>query len=227
MTVNPPSRSNDDQPGKMRRPSFTRRAGWLPHTDANSRDWRRNEQAAADWIRARATVENAQVVVLVNSLSAADRPGTPLGRLIHEVGVTTPQQQQEQWSRTCVLAAYPNAKGLHRSTLIAHDASLAVLESQNFPLAGWAQGADATDLSIVPQKHPELTPEQTEALDRVIFHTGNNNWTGPDDQAFAKRVLGALSGLDADLAIGYVLADAAVSETGAKMLRRVINRVQD
>lgn len=209
--------------GALREPSYTRAAAWLPHTEANKRNWRDNEQAIVDWIRMRADAEAARLIVFVNSLNAARPDGSPLERLVRAHGVTHPREQLGIAERTCVIAAYPDAKSLAQSTVIAHDASLAVIESVvGLPLAGWAQGIDASDVSLDPQVHPRLTAAQTEALDRLIAETGNNNWTGPDDQAFAKRVLKTLPGLDADLAVGYVLSDVAVNETGEKILRRLI-----
>lgn len=73
-----------------------------------------------------------------------------------------------------------------------------------------------------------MYPAAKAALDRALFFTGRNNWTGRHEREHARGVLESVvrGGLiEVDTAVGYALAHSAVSELGAKNLRTIMERL--
>lgn len=122
----------------------------------------------------------------------------------------------------------PDARSLRKAAHIAHGSSLVAIESTMTPLAGWASGVCAVDLSGVYDQPPALEAEAKAALDHALFFAGRNNWTGRHERDHARKALAPVmrAGLiEVDMAVGYALAHDAVTELGAKNLRAILERL--
>ncbi|RIV37102.1 hypothetical protein D2L64_17800 [Micromonospora radicis] len=199
-------------------------AAWIPDIDENLERWEELEQIAVQWIEEQAAADGVTPVVFYNAAKAHGGPG-PVHRLASRYRFSYPLDRNRP--RGAVVAFHPDARSLRQATDLARGSALVVLESAMTPLAGWAAGTRAVDLSGVYPQVPALDPEAQKALDRAVFFGGHNNWTGSHEREHARKALDAVlrGGLiDVDTAVGYALAHAGVSEVGAKNLRGSLER---
>ncbi|MDG4760309.1 hypothetical protein [Micromonospora sp. WMMD710] len=215
-----------DQPDEPWRqhPSLLRVAAWIPDVDENLERWEELEQIAVQWIEEQAAADGVAPVVFYNAAKAHGGPG-PVHRLASRYRFSYPLDRDRP--RGALVAYHPDARSLRRAADLARGSALVVLESAMTPLAGWAAGTGAEDLSGVYPQVPALDPEAQKALDRAVFFGGRNNWTGSHEREHARKALDAVlrGGLiDVDTAVGYALAHAGVSEVGAKNLRSSLER---
>ncbi|MEV5695257.1 hypothetical protein [Micromonospora globbae] len=212
-----------DEPWRQH-PSLLRVAAWVPAADENLQRWEELEQIAVQWIEEQAAADGVTPVVFYNAAKAHGGPG-PVHRLATRYRFSYPLDRNRP--RGAVLAFHPDARSLRQAADLARGSALVVLESAMTPLAGWAAGTRAEDLSGVYPQVPVLDPEAQKALDRAVLFGGHNNWTGSHEREHARKVLDAIlrGGLiDVDTAVGYALAHAGVSEVGAKNLRSSLER---
>ncbi|MCZ7421196.1 hypothetical protein O7605_16960 [Verrucosispora sp. WMMA2121] len=212
-----------DEPSRQH-PSLLRVAAWIPDIDENLERWEELEQIAVQWIEEQAAADGVTPVVFYNAAKAHGGPG-PVHRLASRYRFSYPLDRNRP--RGAVVAFHPDARSLRQATDLARGSALVVLESAMTPLAGWAAGTRAEDLSGVYPQVPALDPEAQKALDRALFFGGHNNWTGSHEREHARKAMDAVlrGGLiDVDTAVGYALAHAGVSEVGAKNLRSSLER---
>jgi hypothetical protein len=214
-----------DEPWR-RHPSFLRAAAWIPEADQNLQRWEELETVAVAWVEEQAALDDVTSVVFYNAAKAYGGHG-PVQALASRHGYSFPLERGGR--RGAVLAVRPDARSLHRAAGLARGSALVVLESHLTPLIGWAARTAARDLSGVHPDVPALHPDAKAALDRALFFTGRNNWTGLHEREHARGVLepvvrGGL--IEVDTAVGYALAHNAVSELGAKNLRTIMERLQ-
>ncbi|WP_194821822.1 hypothetical protein [Micromonospora sp. S-DT3-3-22] len=216
--------TNQPDGSSRQHPSLLRVAAWIPDVDENLERWEELEQIAVQWIEEQAAADGVTPVVFYNAAKAHGGPG-PVHRLASRYRFSYPLDRNRP--RGAVVAVDPDARSLRQATDLARGSALVVLESAMTPLAGWAAGTRAVDLSGVYPQVPALDPEAQKALDRAVFFGGHNNWTGSHEREHARKALDAVlrGGLiDVDTAVGYALAHAGVSEVGAKNLRGSLER---
>ena len=207
-------------------PSYLRAVAWIPDHDGNLPKWDEMESLAVEWIERHADEEDVAPLVFFNAKKTAGGIG-PVQELASRESISYPLDQSRPKAGP-VLAYHPDARSLCRAASLARGSSLVVIENTMTPLRGWAAGVQAQDLSGIYNPPPVINPDSKKALDRAIFFTGNNNWTGSHEREHAKKVLRdvARSGrLSVDDAVGYALAHSAVSELGAKNLRTLLGQL--
>lgn len=201
-------------------------AAWIPDADQNLRRWEELEKVVVAWVGEQAALDDVTPVVLFNAAKVYGGHG-PVQALASRHGYSFPLERGAR--RGAVLAVRPDARSLHRAADLARRSALVVLESHLTPLIGWAAGTAARDLSGVHPDVPALHAEAKAALDRALFFTGNNNWTGWHEREDARDALESVvrDGLiEVDTAVDYALAPNTVSELGAKNLRTILERLE-
>ncbi|MCH8562451.1 hypothetical protein LTI14_04340 [Nesterenkonia sp. YGD6] len=204
--------------------SFVDHLAWLPNNDTNYPELETLEESAVDWLVERADAANQEPVVFINAKKAADGFSPPFSDLIRRHGCTYPLDRSKP-RQTPVLCLYPDARSLRMAMEVARRSSLLVIESVTLPLHGWAAATGATDITGLHVAEDLLAPEARAALNRTLFFTGNNNWTGSRERSHAKSALRAVVAaglLDADTAAGYVLGHGRVAEHGAKNIAKIV-----
>lgn len=108
---------------------------------------------------------------------------------------------------------------------LARGSSLAVVETVQFPLAGWAAWLEATNLLTGEATQP-LPDNLRNAIERLKFY-GNNGFGDDFGRRQARTILADLradGSLDQDAILGALLA-AGVSARGIGQLGRVIEKL--
>ena len=121
-----------------------------------------------------------------------------------------------------MLSYVPTYQELQFAVGLAHDSSIAVVESIATPLRGWAAWLGALNL-VTGEPTPALEERIGKAVDRLCSY-GNNAFADPFENQRAWLILNDLRGgghLDRDLLLGAMLA-AGVSARGIKNLARLI-----
>lgn len=102
---------------------------------------------------------------------------------------------------------------------------MAVVETVQFPLVGWAAWLEATNL-LTGEPTPALPDHLRNAIDRLKLY-GNNGFGDDFGRRRARTILADLRSdgiLDGDTILGAVLA-AGVSARGISQLGRLIDRL--
>lgn len=196
-------------------------AAWVPDDDPE-RPWDEAAELAADWIWQRSEIEGEPPLLVTNTLQNA-RGIAVLEEIVRSRGQATPQGK-ERFNLGPVLAYVPTERTLELALNLARGYSLAVVETESFPLSEWAAAVGAINLLDGSTSTSTLDTDVADALDRAIFFGGRNGWTGSHEKQHARTVLGdlAVAGrIDPDAAASYAMAKD-VSDKAAKRLRGLI-----
>ena len=122
-----------------------------------------------------------------------------------------------------VLAYVPDYEMMDLATEVASDASLAVVETIEYPMIGWAMQVHAIDLVTGKVTPDTRTESQRRELDQVYFY-GNNGWAPPFDRERAASVLQPLlteSGMSKDIVLGHMIAKGASGKDTVRLARLI------
>src|SRR6266545_4121562 len=188
----------------------TYRAAWVPDNDPN-RPWDDAAALAVEWIELEAADQGQEAVLVTNTMDSQPL-NSPLGQYMQHGKHFSPRSRPN-FRGVPVLAYVPVAKTLELAISVARGSSLCVVETDTYPVRGWAAVVGAVDLLTGDRN--ELDSRLAEPLDRLEFY-GNNAYGPPFDRQRARSVLNGLQGaglLDRDLIIS-ALAAHGISETG-------------
>lgn len=159
------------------------------------------------------TLQNARNIEHLEEIAQAGGQATP--------------QSKKRLDRGPVLAYVPDERTLNLALDLARGYSIAVVETESFPLAEWAAGTGAVNLLDGSVSAGNLSDDVIADLDRAVFFGGNNGWTGPHEKTHARNhlVRHVQAGLlTPEQAASYVMA-VGVSGRGATRLRRLLEKV--
>lgn len=196
-------------------------AAWVPD-DEPQRDWAVAADLAVRWVEARCREEQASGVLVTNTL---DHLGIPdLQAFAARHAHTTRRSDRDRVGAGVgpVLAYLPGIEELEFAMGLARRSSLAVVESVEFPLRGWAALLAAENL-LTGEATPPLPDKVNDAVERLKFY-GNNGFGDPFGKKQARSVLNDLRDageLDPGVLLGAILA-AGVPARGVKNLDSLI-----
>jgi hypothetical protein len=199
-------------------------AAWVPDDDPE-RPWDEAAELAADWIWERSKIEGITPLLVTNTFQNAVGIDC-LEEIAHKRGQATPQSKQ-RFDHGPVLAYVPDERTLKLALDLARGYSLAIVETDRFPLAEWAAGAGAINLLDGSASSSNIPDDVKADLDRARFFGGNNGWTGQDEKQHARDHLArhVQSGcLTPEQAAAYVMSQG-VSGKGAKRLRLLLEKI--
>ncbi|TFD44999.1 hypothetical protein E3T55_19590 [Cryobacterium frigoriphilum] len=193
----------------------------MPDDDSH-RPWDEAASLAADWIWERSETEGVTPLLVTNTLKS----GTfmPVLDDIARRGGHAAPLGKERFDRGPVLAYVPVEKTLKYAMELARGYSLAVVETDSFPLAEWAAGAGAINLLDGSASASEISEDVRHDLDSAIFFGGNNGWTGSHEKNHARSHLldhVRTRRLSPDDAAAYAMSQG-VSDRGARRLRDLL-----
>jgi len=195
-----------------------RTAAWVPQ--APGRDPGEAARLAVQWTERQCRQEHARAILVTSTREQFEVP--ELAEFSKQHSHVTRRSQQRLAGEVPVLAYLPDTEDLDFATRLAGSSSLAVVESDAFPLCGWAAWLEASDL-VSGEATPGLGAVTRDALDRFAFY-GNNAFDDDFGRERARAVLAELRGrgkLDRDLLLGAALA-AGLSAHAVKNLGRLI-----
>jgi hypothetical protein len=195
-------------------------AAWVPD-DAEHRPWAVAFALAADWIEGQSgqplliSPRNQQDAFPAMTAFADTHSSTTLGR------------GRSFRHSGPVLAYMPDYEMMDLATEVASDASLAVVETIEYPMTGWAMQVRAIDL-VTGEVTPDTRADsQRRELDQVFFY-GNNGWAPASDRERATAVLQPLlgePGMSKDIVLGHMIAKGANGK-GVARLAKVIDAMR-
>lgn len=205
--------------------TYLQAAAWVPDDDPK-RPWDEAADLAADWIWERSEIEQIEPRLVTNTFQNAVGIDS-LEEIAREGGQATPQGKQ-RFDRGPVLAYVPYERTLKLALNLARGYSLAVVETDSFPLAEWAAGAEAINLLNGSTSSSSLPDDVKADLDHAVFFGGNNGWTGQHEKQHARNHLlrhVQAARLAPEQAASYVMAKG-VSDKGAKRLRLLLEKAK-
>jgi hypothetical protein len=195
-------------------------AAWVPD-DAEHRPWEVAFGVAADWIEA----QSGQPLLITPRHEQDAFPA--ITRFANTHSATTLRSGRSFRHSGPVLAYVPDYEMMDLATEVASDASLAVVETIEYPMVGWAMEVRAIDLVTGEVTPDTRTDSQRRELDRVFFY-GNNGWAPAFDRERATGVLLPLlgePGMSKGIVVGHMIAKGA-SGKGVARLAKVIDAMR-
>jgi hypothetical protein len=205
------------------------RVAWVPsapQTDQAAAN--RAIELAVVWVEQQCVQQGAGAI-LVTTTPGERTPPSPVlagfGR--RHQRTTAPARDTDQLAVGVgpVLAVRPDAETLDYAMSLARGSSLAVVESELFPLHGWAREVDALDLTRPDDPPVGRDPHLAHAIDSLVYYGAN----APHYDRQARHVLTGLHGLDLldrDTLVGAVAA-RGVSPAGLRRLSTLVDTVTD
>jgi hypothetical protein len=195
-------------------------AAWVPD-DAEHRPWDVAFALAANWIEG----QSGQPLLITPPNQQNAIPA--ITRFANTHSATTLRSGRSFRHSGPVLAYMPDYEMMDLATEVASDASLAVVETIEYPMMGWAMQVRAIDLVTGEVTPDTRTDAQRRELDQVFFY-GNNGWAPALDRERATSVLQPLlgePGMSKDIILGHMIAKGA-SGKGVAQLAKVIDAVR-
>lgn len=195
-------------------------AAWVPD-DAEHRPWEVAFVLAADWIEG----QSGQPLLITPRHEQDAFPA--MVRFADAHSATTLRSGRSFRHSGPVLAYVPDYEMMDLATEVASDASLAVVETIEYPMMGWAMQVRAIDLVTGEVTPDTRSDSQRRELDQVFFY-GNNGWAPASDRERATVVLQPLlrePGMSKDIVLGHMIAKG-VSGKGIARLARVIDSIR-
>ena len=192
-------------------------AAWVPD-DAEHRPWEVAFALAADWIEA----QSGQPLLITPIRHQQDTFPAITGFATAHSATTLRSGRSFRHSGP-VLAYMPDYEMMDLATEVASDASLAVVETIEYPMMGWAMEARAIDLVTGEVTPDTRTDSQRRELDRVYFY-GNNGWAPAFDRERATGVLLPLlgePGMSKGIVVGHMIAKGANGKGVARLAKAI------
>lgn len=200
-------------------------AAWVPDDDPQ-RDWEDAASLAVDWIISEGRKQRATPLLVTPTQSQWNAGVESITRFARRYPATTPRSRRVAKSGGPVLAYVPDYESLYLASTYARGSSLAVVETIQFPLIGWAMELGALNL-LTGEPTPDVRSDHQRAeLERVNFY-GNNGWTRGFGASQASRVLSDVlrqDHLSADVIVGTMLGKGHNGDA-VERLRKLIGRV--
>ena len=177
---------------------------------------------AADWIEAQ---PNGQPLLVTPVRQQSAFPA--ITRFANAHSATTLGSGRSFRHSGPVLAYAPDYEMMDLATEVASDASLAVVETIEYPMIGWAMEVHAIDLVTGEVTPDTRTESQRRELDQVYFY-GNNGWSPAFDRERATTVLRPLlsePGMTKDIVLGHMIAKGANGK-GIARLAKLIDSIR-
>jgi hypothetical protein len=201
----------------------TYRAAWVPDDDPH-RDWEAAAALAVDRVLDDAASNGGRPVLVTNAFGVEQNVPSLRQLLQHGEQVTPRSRRGARSGSGPVLAYVPYGDALELAVQLARGASLCVVETESFPVSGWARSVGAEDLARGEVAQP-FPSEIVKELDRLIFY-GNNGWTRGFGANQTSHVLTQLrqSGFD-DLAavVGYAGAYGKSAKAMERLRKLALN----
>lgn len=197
-------------------------AAWVPD-DAEHRPWDVAFGLAADWIEAQPDGQP----LLISPVRQQQNTFPAITTFATTHSATTLRSGRSFRHSGPVLAYMPDYEMMALATEVASDASLAVVETIEYPMIGWAFEVGAIDLVTGETTPDTRTESQRHELERVYFY-GNNEWEPQLDRERAKSVLQPLlkePGMTKDIVLGYMVAKR-ISSKGIARLAKLIDSLR-
>lgn len=198
-------------------------AAWVPDDDPQ-RDWSVAAALACQWVEGRCSEEGAIGLLVTNTL---DNHGvSELEAFKRRHGWTTRRAGRARVGpgRGPVLSYVPYAEDLEFAMRRARGSSIAVVETDAFPLAGWAAQLRAWDLAH-DRETPPLPAHLAEAVERLAFY-GNNGFGDRFGRDQARRILSELHEPHSVRRLVGALVARGVSARGVKKLGALASSVR-
>jgi len=195
-------------------------AAWVPD-DAEHRPWDVAFALAANWVEG----QSGQPLLITPPHQQNAIPA--ITRFTNTHSATTLRSGRSFRHSGPVLAYMPDYEMMDLATEVASDASLAVVETIEYPMMGWAMQVRAIDLVTGEVTPDTRTDAQRRELDQVFFY-GNNGWAPALDRERATSVLQSLlgePGMSKHIVLGHMIAKGA-SGKGVAQLAKVIDAVR-
>jgi hypothetical protein len=195
------------------------RAAWVPD-DNTGRPWGEASALAVEWIERECAEQAVRPVLVLNSHN------TPNPELAGAAGIfhrTTPGSKMGNLPAGPhpVYAYVPTTKALDLAIRLAGGSSLVVVETDSYPVAGWAQQVGAADLTRPDVEPAPLDPRLTEAVERLKTYRDISKMSDRKQATVVLRGLRAQGLLNPDVLPG-VLAANGFSERSITAFAKLI-----
>ncbi|MFF4989724.1 hypothetical protein ACFY19_21210 [Streptosporangium saharense] len=190
-------------------PTLKYTAAWVPDDDPH-RDWDEAARLAVAWLLEQATREGASPLLVTPTQNQWHAGVESITWFARTYSATTPRSSHQRVGSGPgpVLAYVPDFDTLHLAARCAQGSTLAVVETEETPLIGWAMEVGAINLLTGEVTPDTRSSDQRELLERV-HRNGNNGWTsgfGRDQTLRALRGVYGRDGLTKDIILGAMAA---------------------
>ncbi|MFF0249904.1 hypothetical protein [Streptosporangium sandarakinum] len=181
-------------------------AAWVPDDDPH-RDWEEAAQLAVAWVLEQAAREGATPLLVTPTQGQWSSGTESIARFARAYPATTPRSGRDRAGsgHGPVLVYVPDLATLHLAARRAHGSALAVIETEETPLIGWAMETGAVNLLTGEATPDTRSDHQRELLERIHFY-GNNGWTRGFGHDQTRRILRSERGLAKDVILGAMAA---------------------
>ncbi|HWC35471.1 MAG TPA: hypothetical protein VG650_11680 [Mycobacteriales bacterium] len=201
-------------------------AAWVPDDDPE-RPWDDAAVVCVEWTLDQADKRGIAPLLVTPTQSQWECGARAVVEMAHRFDATTPRSKQRRTaSPRAVLAYVPDWEAVDIAVCAARGGTLAVVETESYPLSGWAAEAAALNLMTGSVSGAALAETHRADLEHLSF-VGNNGWADNYGKEAAVRTLQTMKakgGLDAGVILGFMIA-AGHAGRRVERLSKLIDRV--